>query len=333
MVLRAPRVLLALAGLAVLSATPRPARADYAVDYAPPPKPPEDDFWREVVEPHGDQIRVVLEKVDQIWNQVVSWQNYDAGDPTGELRQRVLDDAWGMLKYARRLDPTRRDVLERMGRIGEESGRTQAAIEALQAYVALLPPEEDPPAEISLRLGRSMLRAGRAEDAMRHLRAAASPAGIGAQALAALGEALMQTGRTADAIDALSPNLGQQYSYYWQNETVQLAFTLAVAYDRDEQITAAFGVLEDMRNQLATEYANRIQQSLAALPLVPARDREYFLALFYESEGYLQEARTEWLHYAEGGDGAPFRGRALDHVAAIDQLLAERLEAAAKPKP
>jgi hypothetical protein len=62
---------------------------------------------------------------------------------------------------------------------------------------------------------------------------------------------------------------------------------------------------------------------------VPAYDEHYFLGLFYESLGYLPEARTEWLHYAEAKD-APFRGRALDHVSAIDELLDEKLRAAQK---
>jgi hypothetical protein len=110
---------------------------------------------------------------------------------------------------------------------------------------------------------------------------------------------------------------------------MQLAFTRAVVLDRDEQISGAFDIIEDLRNQLQTEYINRMLPAVMSQPFGAPHDRHYFLALLYESEGYLTEARNEWLNYAQSD--APFRARALDHVAAIDKIQADRLKEAAKP--
>jgi hypothetical protein len=72
-----------------------------------------------------------------------------------------------------------------------------------------------------------------------------------------------------------------------------------------------------------------VQAAITSMVNVPAYDQHYYWALFYESQGYFSEARTEWLLYAQA-EGAPFRGRALDHVAAIDKLQKERLAEAQK---
>ncbi len=322
----------ATALLCAALAAPPHARADAYGAYQVPSPSPAQGFWEAVVEPHGPQIQVILNNANLVWNQLQQWVQYDQQDPTGEVRIKTVDDIWGQLRYARRLDPTRKDVLEWLGKFGEEFGRSSGAIEALQAYVSLLGPEQEIPQEIHLRLGRAYVRSGRIETGIRHLRAAVNSSAAGMSATAALALALMESGRTADAIDLASQDgAAQGAAYYgYGNEQMQLAFTRAVVLDRDEQISGAFDIIEDLRNQLQTEYVNRLLPALLAAPLGVPHDRHYFLALLYESEGYLSEARTEWLNYAQ--HDATFRARALDHVAAIDQLLAERLKEAAKPK-
>jgi tetratricopeptide (TPR) repeat protein len=327
---------------AALCFVPAAASADAYYEPAPKPRSTEADFWKDIVAPHGDEIDMIVGKANTAWNFVVQIHACDC-DATGEARTKLLDDGYGMLRYARRLDPTRTDVLELLGKFAQESGRSTAAVEAYQAYFAELPPDATPSNEAHLRCGRAYLRLGRADDAIRQFRAgmvgAGSAWGPGAAALAYLGNTLMNRGRIADAIDLLAQ---QSVFNAWQPELLQSILTLAVAYDRDEQISRAFDVLDGLRNTLQANFLATVQQALAQYGFAPAHDQHYFYALAYESEGHLAEARTAWLLYSQA-DGASFRARALDHVAAIDQLLAAKLEAAAaaakakpqapKPKP
>jgi tetratricopeptide (TPR) repeat protein len=320
-----------LPALALAFGAARDARADMYYAEPPPPKPPDDEFWREVVAPHGDEIQMILDKARLAWN-YTSTCVYSDCDATGESRTKLLEDGYGMLRYARKLDPTQPDVLLLLGQFAEESGRPSAAIEALQTYLGTLDPDATVPPEASLRLGRAYLRLGRTEDAIRQFRAAiTSGMSYGPQAAGAayLGDTLMNAGRMSDALDMLSPNLQFWQNQYYAIEPMQAVMTLAVAYDRDEQINAAFGVLDALQAMMTSGYGQYVQQGLSNMLFVPAYEEHYYLALFYESQGYLSEARTEWLHYAAVED-APFRARALDHSEAIDQLLGEKLVAAQK---
>ena len=109
-----------------------------------------------------------------------------------------------------------------------------------------------------------------------------------------------------------------------------LWLALAVSYDREEQLSAAYQVVEQLQSSMSTEYGRQLQQAIATIDFVPALDRRYYQAFLYETAGYLTEARGEWLNYAAGGEHAPFRGRALAHVAEIDRMLAEALALRAK---
>ncbi len=316
--------------VALLCCAPALSHADR---YYEPPQPaatPKDDFWREVVAPHGDEITMIIGKAQTGWNYAVQCIASDC-DVTGENKAKLLDELYGMLKYARKLDPRQTDVLMWLGQVAEESGRSTAAVEAFQAYLSEVDPDTSPPADVYLRLGRAYERLGRWEDAIRAFRSA-MPAvqaygGAQAAALAYVGNALMNTGRIADAIDTLAPATSTQN--YWDYNALASVMTLTVAYDRDEQINRAFETLESMQNQLTTSYMQYVVQALAMMVFVPAYDVHYFQGLFYESQGLFLEARTEWLTYAQS-EGAPYRGRALDHVTAIDELRKKELEKAAR---
>jgi hypothetical protein len=319
----------ALLSAVLLALTPAVAAADAYYYEPPPPAPPKDDFWREVVAPHGDEIASIVQKANQAMGSALQCVQQDC-DATGELRTKMLDDVYGMLRYARKLDPRQTEVLALLGWVAEESGRAGAAVEAYQAYLAEQDPDATIPGDVHVRLGRAYLRLGRTEDAIRHFRSGLSQGaayGLIAAAPAYLGMTLMNEGRIGDAIDELVSNVNQQNMWGW--EGLQSLMTLVVAYDRDEQISAAFQLLDSMGNQLSTSFWQYLQPAMTAMTFVPAYDQHYYLGLLYESQGYLGEARTEWLLYAQAQD-APYRGRALDHVAAIDQLQAEKLAAAAK---
>ncbi|MCE9573565.1 MAG: hypothetical protein K8W52_10450 [Deltaproteobacteria bacterium] len=302
----------------------RPATALLAVLLAAAPARADDrDYWADLVDPHGDEIRLITDKAAQLQGQASNLALYDS-DPTGVQRARLLDDAYGMLRYARRLAPHNATVLLALGRVADDGGRVAAAVEALEAYTretdAVLP-------DASLRLGKLYLRLGDPERAVRSLRGVRADTSGGAGPLY-LAAALTAAGRVDDATDALDRLVGGPNASV--SDMPVLWFALAVTYDRDEQLSAAYRVVEQLQSAMGTEYGRQLQQSITAIDFVPALDRRYYQAFLYETAGYLTEARAEWLNYAAGGARAPFRGRALAHVAEIDRMLAEALALRAK---
>jgi hypothetical protein len=283
--------------------------------------------WDEIVDPHGDEVRQIVEKANQAEVQALNFANYD-GDPTGEMRTRLLDDAYGMLRYARKLAPNNADALFALGKVADDSGRAGAAIEAFEAYLREAPA---PVAEAHQRLGRLYLRMHHLDAAIRQLRLGL----VGAQSAPTtvyLATALTASGRGDDAIQVLADALDDQRSNYFNVDATTLGLALAVAYDRDEELSSAFQILDHMQSALTTSYASQLQQSISTLQFTPAIDQRYWQALFYESNGLYAEARAEWLNYAAGGADARWKDRALAHVAAIDKLRAAELDARAKGK-
>ena len=107
---------------------------------------------------------------------------------------------------------------------------------------------------------------------------------------------------------------------YYSTEAALVAFALAVQYDRDEQHGAAFEVLDRMQTRAAGPDGDAgADVSSRRCGSRPAEDQHYYLGLLYEAVGNYTEARAEWALYAAAGD-LPYRGRALDHIAAIDAL-------------
>ena len=301
--------------LAVLLAA-APARAD------------DHDTWADVLDPHGDEVRQILEKAGQAQMQAANFVNYDGGDPTGEVRTKLLDDAFGMLRYARKLSPHNADVLFLLGKVADDGGRAAAAIEALEAYVK---DAQTAAPEAHQRLGRLYLRVHKLDPAIRHLRIAMAGGG-GAATTIYLASALTASGRGDDAIQLLADAVDDQHGQYWNVDATTLGLALAVAYDRDEQLSDAFQTIDHMQSALSSSYPQQLQQSIASIQFVPAIDQHYYQALFYETAGFYAEARAEWLNYAAGGPDAHWKDRALAHVVAIDKLRADDLAARAKGK-
>ena len=287
-----------------------------------------DDFWREVVEPHAAEITLVSQKIEQALQVVAQIESSDV-DAAGAQRARILDEARGMARYLRRLAPANPEVLLLLARVTDEAGRTDEALEALTAYLAVQP--ENASGEASLRLGRIYLQMRRYDDAIRHLRtAAASPIAFQNNALVYLASALTSAGRVDEAIDQLRAQTERPLG--WTDPSLA-SFALAVAYDRDEQITEAFRVLDRMQTTTQAGFAGMIQGQLTRMHFVPAADEHYFRALLYESVGYLDEARTSWVLYAGAAPDVRFRRRALAHVSAIDALQARATVARKLQRP
>ncbi|HEX7841573.1 MAG TPA: tetratricopeptide repeat protein [Kofleriaceae bacterium] len=288
----------------------------------PPRTAPRDDsgastLWREVVEPHGVQVATLLARARTAMSKL--------GDSEGSAPERRLhhaSDAYGMLRYARKLSPDNPDVLTLLGRAADELGKTREAIDALEACIRVEGPDRAGP-EVTSRLGTIYLRLGKLDEAIRWLRYAQGPISVGNNAAIAvhLATALAARGEMSDAIDVLANALPASASSYFTDPVTMVSFALAVHYDRDEQRGAAFEILDRMQAALQQELGQFVQRTLADLRFAPPEDEYYYHALLYEALGAFAEARAEWLLYAAVPD-APWRLRALDHVRALDALRA-----------
>lgn len=273
------------------------------------------DFWRDMIEPHATEVASLVARARRALAKAAT----AAPDADGYFAQRArcLDDAYGMLRYARTLSPANPDVLRWLGIVADERGQTREAIDALTAS-ALVTGTDRASADVTGRLGMIYLRLGQLDDAVRWLERAQGLITSGDHAIPTvhLATALAARGEMADAIDVLVNALPSQITYY-TDPLLQVSLALAVHYDRDDQRAAAFTVLDRMRITLQAELASLGQRALANLPFAPAEDQYYYLAMLYEATGDDIEARAEWALYAAVPD-APWRRRALDHIQAID---------------
>ena len=262
-------------------------------------------FWSWVIAPNAVEVGVVLEKVEenrQAINRATSEVDYL------EIRRRALDDALGMLRYALRLEPEDRTLLRVYGEVAADRGLLAEAAGALERYLdGDDRPEDNPTRGL---LGQIYAQQGRFGEAIPLLRAGI--ASHSRSAIHSLASVYMERGRIAEAIDLLEH----------APQSHELMLALAVAYDRDEQIGLAAETLEKLTSMLGGTGAQ-----LGTLPdgigviYAPAIDQRYFAALLYEAAGHLPESRAEWMAYARAHPAPRYRRRALEHVAAIDQMI------------
>jgi hypothetical protein len=292
------------------------------IDEPDDPQPAADrgNFWRNLLTPHREEVDLILRRADEaIRTADISLYSGDY-DPTGTERIRFYKEIYGMLKYARKLEPDNVQVLQLLGTTADMHGKTREAIEAFRSALDIA--GDKAPTDIPGRLGIIYLRLGKLDDAIRYLRMAQGPVIAGqphtAQVLVHLSAALAARGQMTEAIDVLSTNVPDTVQYF-VNELLLVSFALAVQYDRDEQRGAAFDTLDKMQNVLQGQLATMGQQQLAGMRFSPPEDKHYYYALLYEANGNYVEARAEWALYAAAGN-LPFRRRALDHIAALDAL-------------
>jgi tetratricopeptide (TPR) repeat protein len=316
------RVALTLSLLAAGVAGGGPRAQAEVIDMPVQPQPDGErgNFWRDMLWPHKDEVDLIVLKARQAIAQA-DLGLYADYDPTGTERVRFFREAYGPLKYARKLDPENVDVLRLLAQAADEHGKTREAIEALQAAIDIVGRDKAGP-DITGRLGIIYLRLGQTDDALRNLRAAQGPvipgSPITAHVLVHLANALASRGQMSEAIDVLTNALPDNLQYY-ANELALVSFALAVQLDRDEQRGAAFDILDHMQNTLGGQLASLGLPALATVRFAPAEDRHYYYGLLYEAAGHLTEARTEFALYAAAGN-LPYRRRALEHVAGIDAI-------------
>lgn len=273
------------------------------------------DFWRDVIEPHGVQVAAIVTRAKKAIDNAA--EALPDSETAVDQRVHTLGEAYGMLRYARKLSPDNTEVLGLLGTAADELGKTRQALDALEACVRIEGPERAA-ADVTGRLGMIYLRLGKLDDAVRWLRYAQGPIAVAGNAvpIVHLATALAARGSMSEAIDVLTNALPAQTNYFTDPVTL-VSFALAVSYDRDDQPGAAFEVLDRMQATLQQELAPFTQRALAAMRFAPAEDQYYYQAMLYEALGDYIEARAEWALYASVTD-APWRRRALEHVKAID---------------
>ena len=295
----------------------RTASADMVMAPAAPPVDPDrGNFWRDIAEPHKDEVALIVWKARQAIAQAdVAMIDYD---PTGEMHQKLYRELYGMLKYARRLEPDNIDVLKLFAQSADAIGKSRQAIEALHAIIDQVGTEKAG-YEVTGRLGELYLRIGELDDAVRYLRAAQVPIVQGqpitAYNLVHLSTALAMRGQTTDAIDVLADALPTSIPYYSPEYQV-VAFALAVAYDRQDERSLALEQLDHLRTNLQEAWGQGVHAALGGLRFSPAEDQQYYQALLLEATDNYSDARAGWALYA-AAKGA-YSARALEHIAAID---------------
>jgi tetratricopeptide (TPR) repeat protein len=335
-----------LASVLVVGWTTRDATADPEQDVAETaqrghlPGKGRQDFWLWLLDPHEAEIKLILRKVTENRTRASSMEllPYDYGaqfsPARAELRAELLADAEAMLRYALELSPDDIDLKRELAIVTDENDRPSAQA-ALERYVRDEVQERVSP-DARVRLGRWYARQRRFADAIYQLRLALGGRPehrTRTQGVLLLSSILMHTGRLGEAIDLLRGHATSAAIGYYGWEPLTL-FALAVAYDRDEQISQAHDVLSRIVSAGQDQLMNVLHDGNIPPnrnPLVPPIERHYFAALQYEALGYLPEARAEWQAYVRADD-APYRGRAQQHIDQIDRLLrAQTARSRARP--
>ncbi len=300
---------LALA-VTLLLASGRAARAD-------------DEFWLDVITPHHKEIDALVTKA------ATAVTAADAAVAAGgvDWAHDELRTAFGAMTYARSVAPDNVDVLAAYATVCDRLGRTDDAVAALQRALTL---SGEVPRSITGQLGTIYLRRGQLDDAIHYLELAQGGTDEDdAQYTIALSNALALRGRSREATDVLLDSVPLDFAASPTTGGTMLELALAVRYDRIEQRSAAFETIDRisvaMQGQELLQY---LESALGAMRFAPAADQHYYLGMVYEVSGFGIEARTEFALYAATA-GAPYRKRALDHIAALDQ--ASRAAAIAPP--
>lgn len=320
------------AGLVMCAQT---AAADKA-DEAEKPKEitqGETSFWEWLVEPNAAEIQTILIKarlnLQMAQGTYALWNYSGTLEPQNQAnRDRALDDAIGMLRYGLKLEPNNPELEMLLGEIAHERGKLELARVTYESYLA-----DEVPEKIQLsariRLGRVYAQQQDWDSAVVQLRLALgtqTTAYQNEQPIAAmtLAQVYMHEDRLDEAIDLLRHHSGSQSGYYYGNYMVQ--FALAVAYDRDEQLTLAHETLDKI--VAGSQYQNlsgvMFDPTNRRIVFTPAIDRHYFAALQFEAMGHLAEARKEWRAYARAGDDAKYRDRARAHIKGLSKLIKKK---------
>lgn len=311
-------------------ATAAPAAAEEPEE-APPP-----GFWDRAVDPHGAERKAILAATKEILGHVRATDDSSAASATARARAaaertRILRDARGMLRYALAREPDHPELLHRAAEVADATGRSADAVALYRRSIAAHRRGAGPHAE----LANLHARRGELDDAIHQYRvalaASASTRSGPGDVYIALASVYMAAGKCDEAI-ALLQTFRRVTRRYYRDHFIQ--FALAVAYDRDGQVSKAHNVLSKISNQrnLIDDFLRRSRGWMSDIDLATPLDVHYFNALLFETTGMLEEARTEWLQYARSGPEARYRARALAHVRELDRRLRDQTRRGGNPE-
>lgn len=281
-------------------------------------------LWERIAAPNEREIRVILRHARGLYERA----SLDVGHPEDDrTRDRLLADARGMLRHGHKLAPGNMDVVALLARVDAAAGNTGEALAGYRTYMEKQPARQIS-AELCVEYGALQARLGQTEGGLATLercielpgsRRARDGGQQRSRALVLLSMLHPMLHRSDRAITVLHRHAGP-------TGDMLVHFALAVAYDKDEQITRAYDVLQRELDGMKDEMIFfGLTERVLAQVFAPAAERHYFMALLYETRGLLPEARAEWLAYVRSGDAARYRKRASKHIAAIDTLLQQRL--------
>jgi tetratricopeptide (TPR) repeat protein len=227
------------------------------------------DFWRDVIEPNGDQVRKLIDKAKKAMREPETASTTSDSEWAVDQRMRFHRDAYNLLRHARKLSPENTEVLTLLGRAADEVGRTREAIDALETCVRRWRRTRGCRGHGPTR--RIYLRLGQRDTAIRWLRHAQASPAMNAPSLVHLANALAARGEVTAAIDTLQTALPSQVQGYYAQELTLIAFALAVVYDRDEQRGAAFEILITCSTPSPRSTRSRSNE-LVKLRFAPAED-------------------------------------------------------------
>ena len=281
----------------------------------PPP-----GFWQRMAASQENELRDVLKHARQLLDSAER-PILDAEDD--QLRQRMLREAHGMLRFGLRQAPDNRELLELMAFVEEAAGRRESA---LARYRDLLERADHyrTSTHACTRYGLYLARLSQLGPARAVLGRCIGFAderqyGNGSEhrdlALLNLGNLHAAEGDLTRGIELLEREKAADNSGL-------LPFALVVLYDKDERLSDAYELLERLARTYDNRYPEQVARALGTAEFIPAPDRHYYTALLLEVRGSLPEAREEWHHYLRSGPQARYRERAQQHLEAVDELLA-----------
>lgn len=339
----APRKLLPLCAVTLVAAVGvaegRRAGGNYG---GGAPRPDRANLWQQILNPHADEVKKLVGEGRILRDQIAA-QYYDPSQLPA--RRQVLADALKRFEQAAALDPDDANLAIETGHLAFDVGDWDKAIRWYLRARELRP--EDTNYVVTFDLAECYVRTRRWEEARDVLERGLPDAPTAldrSRGLVVLGYVHMAEGRLEDAIDAFTRATSQQ-QYGMGPDWLALA-SLAVAFDRDEQLGRAAELLEQVR-QIDPNFnflfypvyypgagAMLPASQRAYIPFSPPSDKHYWLALAYEAQGKLPEAAVEWRAYAESVE-PPYERRAREHLKLVNEALAKKSPRATDrpPKP
>lgn len=268
-------------------------------------------FWNRVVDPGRKKYQEAIKRGTSLLERAEK-------TPPGSLRTRLLEDALAAFREGNRASPNKAEGWYQTGKVLYELDRTKAAIRIL-SKVRRLDPKFSLAFDVSFKLGiaysklgqfeRAVLEYDRAERELIKLEGRSSPNTRATRAIlnGNAAEALMALERLDEAIQRYKEALSIVEGY-------RLArWGLAVAYDRDEQISKA---TQEVQAALASD-PQMSELTKDNVFFIPEGDIHYYYALGYLVQGKTTESQKHWEQFLAKLPDSPWIPRARAHV---DQL-------------